>query len=204
MKQLSKLVWSTAAALALVVAMGTTSPAAAQGITGFGAKGGVNFATLSIDPADPTCCATKTGLAVGGFVEIGVNDMIAIQPEVLYSMKGAKSSSGTEYTFKVNTVEIPVLVKANIMTSGQMKPFVVVGPAFSFRVGDAKVEQGGTDFVVTTAESNDFSVIFGGGVKVNNITIEARYDLGLKDVDTTTDTIKNRAFTILVGFGMSR
>ena len=207
MKHPSKLV-PGAALVGLFTLVG--SPGFAQGLTGWGPKAGLNVSNVSIDPAVAGCCDSKTGLAAGAFVGIGINDIVSIQPEFLFAIKGYKFSQGSNtLDFKVNLIEIPILVRANFMTAGQAKPFAVVGPSLAFKVGEAKAEVNGVSVpnVDANVESSDFSLIFGGGVKVRSATIEARYDLGLKNVDKTpgaTGTVKTRAFTILFGFEVPR
>jgi hypothetical protein len=54
----------------------------------FGVKAGVNIATLGDAVADDV--SMKVGFNAGGLAEIKFTDMIALQPEVLFSMQGAE------------------------------------------------------------------------------------------------------------------
>ncbi|WP_430613670.1 porin family protein [Flavobacterium sp. JP2137] len=61
-----------------------------------GAKAGVNFANV-------TDGDMKTGFHVGGLVEIFINEKFSVQPELLYSTQGSKTSS----SYSVNMPSIP-------------------------------------------------------------------------------------------------
>lgn len=76
----------------------------------------------------------------GGFMNIPMGKLLGIQPEVLYSQKGAKGTgtiNGVEYSLKrtTNTLDIPLLL--------QFKPFrhlsLVAGPQFSYLLSQKDV-----------------------------------------------------------------
>jgi hypothetical protein len=195
------------AILAALFTLVVAAPGFAQGVATFGAKAGVNFADVSVDPADEGCCDMKTGLAIGGFVDIGIRNAVSFQPEVLYMQKGAKfEEDGIEAKAHIDSVQIPLLVKFNFQTEGQARPFAVFGPGLGF-ISSAKFKAEGfedEDFK-DELETLDFSLIFGGGVTVRNFIIEARYDLGLNNIQKDEDgSLKSRTFTLLFGYGFSR
>jgi hypothetical protein len=76
---------------------------AAQGITGYGIKGGLDIATLTGDDADDMESVIR--FAVGGFLTYNFNEMFAIQPEVYCSMQGAK------YEEEEDDVQVKVIFK---------------------------------------------------------------------------------------------
>jgi len=117
----------------------------AQGITAKGVKGGLNIATLTGDDIDDA--DSKMGFAFGVFITYEINEMLSLQPEVLFTMKGAKFKD--EYTeveddyeyyekyegsWNLDYLEIPVLVKINIPMEGNIKPNVFLGPALGFNL----------------------------------------------------------------------
>src|SRR5687767_3367523 len=86
-----------------------TSSGFAQGLTG-GVKLGLNVASLDIEDEDDVEFKSKTGIIAGAFVGVRVNDMFSIQPEFLFSQKGASlEGGGEEGTIKLDFFEIPVL-----------------------------------------------------------------------------------------------
>ena len=55
----------------------------------FGAKAGVNFANLTGDDVDNS--DMRTSFHLGVVAEIKINEKFSVQPELLYSSKGASS-----------------------------------------------------------------------------------------------------------------
>jgi hypothetical protein len=200
---------------ALVVAVAAT-PGFTQGLESAGVKAGVNFAR--IDASDPAFddLGTKIGLAVGAFVELGVNDVFSVQPEVLFSQKGAKGTlmfdEAVDVTFTADYVEIPILMKFTF-GSGRVRPFVFTGPVPALNTG-AKVRfealgEAQEEDLSEDVKTADFGWAFGGGFKAGGFSVDARYTLGLTNFNEPTfddadDDIKNHAFSVLAGFGWSR
>lgn len=192
------------AALACLLAL-VASPGFAQGTMAFGVQGGVNFANLSVDP-DDACCDTKTGFAAGGSAEIDFGGIFSFQPEVLYTQKGAEDSEGgTTVRINLDFVAIPLLAKVKFR-AGRAAPYVVVGPSVAFTI-NAKLTAEGEDDVDLgdDVEGTDFGLIVGGGVPIGPVVIEARYDLGFRDLDPDEDfDVKTRTFSILVAYRFAK
>ena len=210
--------------LAVVVGLFVTTDLMAQG-TMVGGKAGFNVSDLSFDAAPGEAIDTRTDFVGGGFVSFPVGDYFAIQPEVLYTRKGAKisdSEEDVEVEAKVDYVEIPVLLVARLMDqNSSTRPIVYAGPAVSFETKcefegsvegvsasvdcDRLSEVGGDEDIET--KGTDFGLVFGGGVEFNAgsavIILEGRYNVGLVDINDTTDDeeIKNRAFSFMAGVG---
>jgi hypothetical protein len=203
------------AILAAVAMFVAASPTYAQGIN-VGVKVGVNFADLALEgEADEAefreALGNKTGFVAGGFIEVPVSPAFSFAPEVLFTQKGAKAEEGgAEITISTDQLQIPVLFKANF-SGGSVRPFVTVGPAFGFKTsakfkvegipGEADFEDDNSDDI----EPVEFSLVFGGGVKFGQASLEARYDLGLNDlVKDSLEEAKSRTFSILFGFSFGK
>ncbi len=187
------------------------SPGFAQVAVTGGVKGGLNLADVSLDPEDPDspCCGMKAGGALGAFLNVGT-PTVSFQPELLYSMKGAKGSDAFEDArIKINVVEIPLLLRADPMSENRVHPFVTIGPAVSFRTS-AKFEDpsGEEEDLKDDTKSTDFGMIFGGGIAAGPATIELRYDLGLRNLADDPDdpdlSAKTRTLSILFGIRFGR
>ena len=176
----------------------------AQGITGKGPKLGLNMANMYGDDVEDNKMYTR--FAFGGFLTYSLNDKMAIQPEIYYSMKGYKIESsgyGVTVTIEVTLdyLEIPVLFKYNF-PGETIKPNLYVGPALGILLG-AKVEE---EDIKDDTKSTDFGLVIGGGITypIGNgaITGDIRYNLGLTSVDDTgaDEDIKNNVIQILVGY----
>ncbi|MCR4396711.1 MAG: PorT family protein, partial [Candidatus Saccharicenans sp.] len=164
----------------------------------FGVKGGITLANVKSvpDTFEGYSWETKMGLAGGISMEIGLPGPFSIQPEVLYVQKGAKisfSEEGITGTFKANIdyIEIPVLLKYNLVTGGLTRPSVYVGPYFGFNTS-AKFVLSVTGYPDQTEDIKDdiknteFGAVFGVGLTQKlglfRITLDARYDLGLSNI----------------------
>jgi len=157
----------------------------------FGAKGGVNFSNINgnVEEID---FKSRSSYHLGALVEVRLFENLTIQPELLYSVQGAKVESGDagvdDVDFKYLT--IPVMMKFYLISE---KLSLEVGPQFAFLADDNV----GDTF---RTESFDFSV--GGGLAfdiTNNFFIQARYLAGLTEVSKDAD-LKNTNFQLSAGF----
>jgi hypothetical protein len=193
----------------------------AQDIT-IGIKGGIIITDLAVDdPTDPSDLDTRTSFAVGPFLELGISDVFSIQPEVLYTQKGAKDTEdGVDLTIKLNYIEVPVLLKARLSPAGSaVRPSVYAGPVVAF---ESKCEVEGSDGGVSVTldcvdedglgletKSVDFGVALGAGISIPAGSVivvgDARYTLGLSDINDTAGLeeveIKNRTWSVFLGVG---
>ncbi|NHN25216.1 PorT family protein [Flavobacterium jejuense] len=143
----------------------------------FGAKAGLNLSNFSGD-AEGT--STKVGFQVGALAEIMISDKFAIQPELVYSSLGAKSSDeGFDYTSHLNYLNIPVMAKYFVAEGFSLE----AGPQIGFLLS-AKDKGDGED--VDTKEyynSTDFGMNVGAGYDVTeNINLGLRYTFGLSNI----------------------
>ncbi|HEX8690826.1 MAG TPA: porin family protein [Longimicrobium sp.] len=208
-------IWSTAVAAALV--LGAASGAAAQGIS-VGVKAGVNVATLGGDDVEDA--DSRIGLVGGAFLVYRFSDMLAIQPEVLYSQKGASfSDTEGELTVKLDYVDVPVLLRLNVpVTGSSLRPSVFAGPVFSLRAscgaeaefngGSVEVDCDELDEEGIAVKDTDVGLAFGAGLDFPagraTVTLDGRYTLGLSSIDDSDldADVKNRAFAVMLGIAI--
>lgn len=189
----------------------------------FGVKAGVNFATIVGDDVEEA--DMKTGLHIGGFAEIMLSERFSLQPELLYSMKGAKSEysetvtvMGQTYTaeeketLKLNYISLPIMAKFYISDA-----FTVhAGPQIGLLVSaegeyeQTYTENGVTETMSATADvkdqlsSLDFGLALGLGYQLDmGLFFDARYNLGLSNIndDEFNDSdVKNGVIQVSVGY----
>ncbi|MCX8160333.1 MAG: PorT family protein [Candidatus Saccharicenans sp.] len=183
-----------------------------------GIKGGITLANVKSVPEtfEGYKWETKMGLAGGVFLEIGLPGPLSIQPEVLYVQKGAKitiSEGEITGTLKANIdyLEIPLLLKFNLVSGGLTIPSIYAGPYVGFNtkaefvISAAGMEQ--KEDIKDDIKNTEFGVTFGLGLTqklgVLNLTLDARYDLGLSNIleETVTEpsSIKTRTWLFMVG-----
>jgi len=194
----------TAVVLGLVI-LTIGAQAAMCGKASVGITGGINIATVRGDDVEDV--DSRTAGFFGGFVEYPFTPVVSIQPEFLYTMKGASDTyNGYKVTVKLNYVEIPVLLRVNIPTESNVKPFLVAGPGIGFKVS-SKSEVNSHEEDIEDVKGTDFGFIFGGGIgfPVGSymMSVAARYELGLTSVDDSEyeEDVKNGVISIGAGLG---
>ena len=167
----------------------------------FGVKGGVNFSNLYTENVEDN--NVLTSFTVGVFATLPITDFIAIQPELLYSGKGAELVYNNAFAegsakFKLNYIEVPVLLKINITDNLNIH----AGPYFAYLI-DAQVKNESDNGIFDFEESydnddfNKFDMGLSGGIgfDFNSFGIGARYNYGLTNVGKER-TILGQTYTI--------
>jgi opacity protein-like surface antigen len=192
-----------------IAALFGTVAVQAQDEVSFGAKGGVNFATVGGDDFDDP--DARTSFHFGGFVEVPITEKFSIQPEVYYSGQGYDIQSvnnGDDVEFQLDYINVPVLAKYYFVDGF----YGEVGPQIGFNVNseidsNPDGDSGDIDFNNDAINTVDFAVVGGLGYKLSNgLFFNARYNLGLSDVFSSEDLggfdldARNRVFMIGAGF----
>lgn len=157
--------------------------------TEFGVKGGFNMSNLYGSGEDVDDNNVLYGFNAGVYATLPISDFIAIQPEVLFTTKGAELeydntfSAGTgNAKFKLNYIEVPLLVRVNITKNFN----VHAGGYASYLVSSKVTGNGDIDFNedIDTDDLNKFDagIAAGVGVDFNPISIGLRYNYGLTTV----------------------
>lgn len=116
--------------LSLALLAGAIGTANAQ--VKYGLKGGFNGATFS--GPDSKGSEYKAGFAAGGFLNFSLTENLAVQPELLYSQKGASIDFGGGLgTFKstLGYIDVPIMFRYTTGDDGQGL-FFEAGPQGSF------------------------------------------------------------------------
>jgi hypothetical protein len=210
-------------ALVMMVAVGITTSANSQeqktaGETGLtpkiGVKGGVNLSNLYVqDVGDENL---KVGGNVGLFAKIPVTRGFSVQPEVLYSMKGSQVNYNNllfgsgKYRFNLDYVEVPVLAVVNVAKNFNLHfgPYAaLLTSAKVKKVDESGNVNGVTELNKDNFNSFDYGAVGGLGFDVENVTLGARYNYGLREVgregraNDLTKGSKNSVISFYIGFG---
>ena len=181
-----------------------------------GIKGGVNFSNFVID--DVSDKNAKAGLNLGLFAKLPVSNGVSIQPELLYSSKGAKVSYnnpllGGEYRFNLNYLELPVLAVFNL---GKNFNIHAGGYAAYLTSANVKAEDNGSSneelmsFDEKQFNRFDYGLVGGLGFDIKNVSIGARYNYGLNQIGEKDQSVlssevlrnaKNNNVSFYVGYG---
>jgi hypothetical protein len=180
----------------------------------FGIKGGINFSNLYIDDVKDE--HVKIGGNVGLFAKLPLVKGVSIQPEILYTSKGAKvtydnifQGSG-EYRFNLNYVEIPLIMVFNVTPNFSLSAGGYAAYLTSAKIKNVKSDgtvQGITDLKADDFHRFDYGLVGGASVDIQNFTIGARYSYGLQPIGKSgnlskdlTQNSKNSAASLFIGF----
>lgn len=201
---MKKLITIFAATFLLLAAI----PAAAQ--LKFGVKAGANISHLSLSKEvySSQNIAGFTGGIMGEFTLPVLG--LGVDASVLYSRKGAKLGATTALnglevkTQNLDYIDIPVNLKWKLNIPF-VKPFLAVGPNFSFLVSNNNLG----NFIKNAKDKTfDLGINVGGGIELfSKIQIAAQYCWGLTDAMSIENPIskekinvQNRYWTITAAY----
>lgn len=188
----------------------------------WGIKAGANYSTVtSEEDVD-----YLFGFHAGAVAEFPLSAKFSLQPELLYSLEGAK----TEYNFedqgftihskdklKLGYINLPVMAKYAVTPGFSLE----AGPQIGYLVSakdDYEIssnfpedfEESGTEDVKDQLKDFSFGFNFGAGYEFQNkLFLQARYHLGLSelsDIDEEDqglgdpDKVQNRGFQLSLGY----
>lgn len=176
-----------------------TNTANAQLAPEFGAKGGVNFATLN----NTDGLEAKPGILIGGYMKLNIpGSPIAIQPEILYAQYGANAENSSGQ-LKLDYVQIPILLNFEFgFPAASFTLGVFFGPYVGYNVlAEADNGNGLAGNQDEFYRDIDFGVVVGTGININEFSISVRYTAGLTTVfeDQFEDGEKNGAIGVTFG-----
>ena len=159
----------------------------------FGAKAGVNI--FSLMGEDATIYDNLIGAHFGGLARFSASNVsgaltYVIQPELNYSMQGAKIEDGK---ISLSYIQLPIMVQRYIAGSGF---YVETGPQIGLLLSAKYKLDGESLDIKETTKKFDFGVNFGLGYLLNNgVGINARYGLGLTSI-SSDGTIRNSGISV--------
>ena len=164
----------------------------------FGVKFGANYSNVYDAQGEDFVADAKYGIAVGGFVSIPIIPIIGVQPELLFSQKGYKSTGtflGNSYSMTRTTdyLDIPIYLVFKPVENVS----ILFGPQYSYLLKQTDDFTGGSitsTQIQTYTNDNIRKNIFGlsGGVdfNINHLVIGLRASW-----DTTTNNGDGTSFT---------
>ena len=181
-----------------------------------GIKGGVNLSSLTID--DNTDKNLKIGFHAGVYDKIALSESFAIQPELLYSVKGIKMNyddntfAEGDSKFNLNYIDLPVKFVLNLSEDFEIQ----FGPYVSYLVSanmdtdaelfDAFPIDSDDEIDRENFRSIDYGLSAGLGFDLDPMIIGFNYNMGLtpvaKDDEVSEDILgdaKNAVIQVYVG-----
>lgn len=199
------------------------STAQAQDLN-WGIKAGVNYSTISSEIEPDHIFGYHAGIVA----EFPLSPVFAIQPELLYSLEGARSDvefSEGEFTFssdqkiKLGYINLPVMAKYFVapgfsLQAGPQLGYLVSGKneyeISSNFIEDFDMNESGTADIKDEVKKISLGVNFGLGYEFQNLFLQGRYHLGLTDINNSEgmddefememEKLKNRGFQVSIGY----
>ena len=99
-----------------------------------GVRGGFASATLTGDDLPNT--SRNSGFTVGGFVGVGLTDVVGLDLGAAYTQKGvAAVEGGTSVRIDLGYLQVPALLTVKIPGGGALSPRVSLGPVLAWKTG---------------------------------------------------------------------
>ena len=169
----------------------------------FGAKGGVNFASVNGDGFDDA--DGVTGFQVGAVAKIGITELLAIQPELLFSAQGySVDLPGDDVSVRLGYVNLPIMADFTIVEGLSLQG----GPQFGFNVVSG-YKYDGDDYEDFEDEEGINTLDIGVGIGAQyvlpiNLFFQARYVIGIskiyEEVEGFQPEGKNSVISLSVGY----
>ena len=179
----------------------------------FGIKAGTNYSNVYDEQGNDFVADSKFGFSAGAFVTIPFGKIIGIQPEILYSQKGFKSTGtylGSTYSMTRTTdfIDVPLLLAVKPVDQLTL----LFGPQFSYLIKQKDEFTGGT---ISSTQQQDFDNdditknIMGltGGADLNvssNLVVGLRAAWDIKtnegDGNSSTPRYKNMLYQATIGY----
>ncbi|HXY67892.1 MAG TPA: porin family protein [Gemmatimonadales bacterium] len=165
--------------------------------------------------SDVTGAKNLTGLALGGALMIQLSPSVFLEPQVLYSTKGASFNVGIDTTdkFTLHYVDVPIMFGVRIPARSGVRPYLMAGPVIGFKAGCdlSETTAGSTNSASCTAsgffdiKSTNFAVTGGAGLDFvagpMTLQVGGRYEYGLSKPLTVLGTalnVRNTGFALNV------
>ena len=168
----------------------------------FGIKGGLNVSTLrSTDFSNTIDWDFRKSVHLGIFLELGLTEKFAIQPELLYSAQGANRNTDDSVT-KLDYLILPIMAKYYVAQGFSVEAGPQLGLLLSAKEsGDENLD------LKENIKGTDIGLGMGVGYTfINNLVFGTRFVFGLSNLDETDGTflgdgISTKNMTIQLSMG---
>jgi|SRR5688572_5525873 hypothetical protein len=179
-----------------------------------GIKGGLNVSNLYVDDVEDE--NARFGFNVGVYGQVLSSDVFAIQPELLFSTKGAKAEYGGslfDQTVKYNLsyLDLPVLAVFKLGESAEIHVGPYIGYLLAANIStDGDLGSSADDIDRDHLKPFDYGLSGGFGLNFGDFQVGARYNYGLAklaDSDAAEMVIgdsKNSVAQIYLSFNLNR
>lgn len=177
-----------------------------------GIKGGLNVSNIYVDDVDDE--NVRYGFNVGLYAQLFSSEVFAIQPEILYSTKGTRTTYDNvlmgqgDAKLNLNYLEVPVLAVLKLGTAAELH----FGPYWGYLLSVNSDIDGDTDTFDELDRDNfrdwDYGLSGGVGFNFGSTQIGVRYSQGLRKLansdgaDAVLGDAKNSCAQLYIAFSM--
>lgn len=193
-----------------------------------GVRGGPNYANFgSSDENLDDQYNRRTIFNAGVFFEGGLSNRFSLRPELIYTRRGAgldeieiRSDDGRaqgtfeDARYNFDYLQVPVLLKAEVLSSSSVQPLLYAGPSVSYLLSSTiEFRDPSTEGIEAfggeeNLESSTFNLeaVVGAGLMCelpsgNSVMVDVRYTRGFTDVlPEGSSTVRNQVLAVNVGF----
>jgi hypothetical protein len=184
--------WLALGLLMLGTYLGQPTQAQAQNKVRAGLKGGFNASSLYYENANANDRKERYGFHGGIYAQIPAGEFFAIQPELLYTTKGASANYNIatlqgRNTFRLNYAELPVLATFKLGNSVELQ----AGPYAAYLLNSNISSNGDLGNGLATINRDafnkfDYGVAGGLNLFLGKALIGLRYGQGLQKIANST------------------
>lgn len=201
--------------VAVVGLLAAARQVGAQQRAAVGAQVGYSRADLTGENSD--LVQSRQGAITGVYLNVPLNAVASVRPEVLFSLKGGRTLAFIQGTTTIALVdielaylELPVLARVSL-PRGRFRPAVFGGPSVGLQIG--------CDFLITVASDStrftcgqdavsgvrewDFGWVAGAAVEMHlprtTLALQGRYSAGFRSVLEGAVDLRNRGMALLFG-----
>lgn len=205
-----------ASILSLLMVIGYSS-FGQDGENKLGIKGGINFSNFHSTNDDVDDQNLRIGFQGGLFYKLALTDFLAIQPELLYTTKGASfdydqgAFGDGEITQRFGYIEMPLLAVLNLGESFSIHAGPYVAYMLNAKVeneSDVDVFDFSNELDTDEFERFEYGLAIGAGFEYDKLMFGARFDYGLSEVgkeqkfsfngsEASSDLFKNEKNAVL-------
>lgn len=205
----------------MAVVCPASATVAAQDRAAVGAEVGYSRADLTGENSQ--LVESRQGAITGVYVQVPVNRIVSVRPELLFSLRGGQALVGiaggddfAEIDVELAYLELPLLARF-VLPRGRFRPVVFGGPSVALQIGcdflfilaadtnrSTCGEPDTTDVIdVSQVREWDLAWIAGGAVELHlpstTLSLQGRYTGGLRSVLEGGVDLRNRTLAVLFG-----
>lgn len=193
-----------------------TSDSGALTIDGVGVKAGVAYSQVNLANYTYGRSEWHAGVAAGPFVTIAFYRGFSIQPNLIYVKRGGayhdrvehpdgSQATVSEATFRLDYLELPLLLRYTLMPDRRLSPVVFIGPTWGWALASEYVQDGISNPDMLGEADTALTIGVGAVTTAGNsaFSLEVLYRRAHSGIgkELGEDSVKIDGISILVGAG---